>query len=139
MNPRVLTPYKILAVAALSAGCVSSPRAEPPAASASVPPPAPPETPAASAPAPSAPAPASGDAADPSGPSDPRGDAARSLDALRDELEADGDALTRIAHYRPLCDARGYPLVGNVIRKGPSPRVQPSALCASVRSRSARR
>jgi len=35
-------------------------------------------------------------------------------------------------HFRPLCDADGFPLVGNLMRKGPS-LIQPSAYCAEIR------
>ena len=59
-----------------------------------------------------------------------------SLVALRDELRAEKieGARAKMAHYRPLCDKDGYPLVGNVIRKSPKPELQPSELCAVVRS-----
>src|SRR5689334_19963994 len=38
---------------------------------------------------------------------------------LREELFNGGreKALANVAHFRPLCDKDGYPLVGNVIRK----------------------
>jgi hypothetical protein len=52
---------------------------------------------------------------------------------LREELFS-GDresALKNVAHFRPLCDKDGYPLVGNVIRK--SMGYQPSAFCAEIR------
>jgi hypothetical protein len=54
---------------------------------------------------------------------------------LRDELLATEptQALERIDYFRPLCDADGYPLVGNVASKGPG--LQPSQLCAEVRNR----
>lgn len=59
--------------------------------------------------------------------------------ALRDELadESRDSAMARIAHYRPLCDEDGYPLVGNLARK--SPTYGPSELCAAVRERVAAR
>lgn len=57
--------------------------------------------------------------------------------ALRDELQKEGreKALARTAHYRPLCDKDGYPLVGNVFRKTPERQYQPSELCAEVRKK----
>lgn len=60
-----------------------------------------------------------------------------SLVALRDELRSEKieGARAKIAHYRPLCDKDGYPLVGNVVRKSPKPELQPSELCADVRAR----
>ncbi|APR80122.1 Hypothetical protein A7982_05469 [Minicystis rosea] len=44
-------------------------------------------------------------------------------------------ALEQIQRFRPVCDADGYPLVGNVMRKGPSPREEVKAFCAVVRQR----
>ena len=56
------------------------------------------------------------------------------------ELERDGKAaLHHQPHYRPLCDRDGYPLVGNVMRKGPPVALQPSELCAAVRAKQAAR
>jgi hypothetical protein len=59
------------------------------------------------------------------------------LMALRAELVATPakDALARVAHFRPLCDKDGYPLVGNVASGGKSAGngLQPSQFCASVR------
>jgi hypothetical protein len=54
--------------------------------------------------------------------------------ALRDELgtEDRASALAKAAHFRPLCDKDGYPLVGNVNRKAG---VEPSAFCADVREK----
>jgi hypothetical protein len=58
------------------------------------------------------------------------------LVALTTELEHEGTAaLKRKAHYRPLCDRDGYPLVGNVMRKGPPVALQPSELCAAIRAK----
>lgn len=45
-------------------------------------------------------------------------------------------ALAAVARYRPLCDADGYPLVGNLATKGD--RYQPSAFCRDVRQRAGR-
>jgi len=52
---------------------------------------------------------------------------------LRDELlQTPVDtALAQVDHFRPLCDAEGYPLVGNVATK--SIGLQPSAFCEEVR------
>ena len=63
------------------------------------------------------------------------GDAA-ALESLREELVSTdrATALSRTQHFRPLCDEGGYPLVGNVYRKGPAPEIQPSAFCAEVRA-----
>jgi hypothetical protein len=61
------------------------------------------------------------------------------LVTLRGELGASHDraaAQARAGHFRPLCDADGYPLVGNVVTKAPSG-VQPSEFCADVRAKSA--
>lgn len=44
------------------------------------------------------------------------------------------DVFAHLPKYRPLCDKDGYPLVGNVARKG-APEVQPSTLCEEIRSR----
>jgi len=44
-------------------------------------------------------------------------------------------ALTAMGHFRPLCDAEGYPLVGNVANKVQKPGLQPSEFCAEVRKR----
>jgi len=55
------------------------------------------------------------------------------LPTLQQELATAGrdKALAAAAHYRPLCDADGYPLVGNLTRKMPD--YQVSAFCAEVR------
>jgi hypothetical protein len=52
---------------------------------------------------------------------------------LRAELfQLAGDAAKQqLDHFRPLCDADGYPLVGNIVTKGE--RTQPSEVCARVR------
>jgi hypothetical protein len=59
----------------------------------------------------------------------------RELISLRSELFDAGRerALEQMPRFRPLCDADGYPLVGNVVRK--SGLYQPSAFCAEVRRR----
>jgi hypothetical protein len=48
------------------------------------------------------------------------------------QLDKDGAKQQR-AKFRPLCDADGYPLVGNIRSKGDDDRMQPSALCELVR------
>ena len=63
---------------------------------------------------------------------------------LRDELVNAGEraALDDMPRYRPLCDAEGYPLVGNVLPKGSDesvfvymdPTFQPSEFCKQVRA-----
>src|SRR5262245_16666202 len=54
--------------------------------------------------------------------------------ALRGELQSqtEAQAMARLSHFRPPCDKDGYPLVGNLITKGPSG-YQPSAFCAAFR------
>jgi hypothetical protein len=54
---------------------------------------------------------------------------------LREELFQAGraGALAHQDHFRPLCDADGYPLVGNVIRKVATPDYLPSQFCQEVR------
>ena len=62
---------------------------------------------------------------------------------LRGSLVSDNveSVLANVPHYRPLCDADGYPLVGNVLPKvdpetgiTTNPTVQPSQFCTQVRS-----
>ena len=126
MKPRVIATYKVLAVALATVSCGKTPTADPQSqqgptsqqASA-----APQAVPAA------APNPASivsDDKADPK------------LLLLRTELdgETSESALAKQAHYRPLCDKDGYPLVGNVVRKGRGG-PHPSQLCADVRAKKA--
>jgi hypothetical protein len=64
--------------------------------------------------------------------------------ALRDELVGDvavderrPQVLAAAAHFRPLCDAEGYPLVGNVLRKTMKTLYQPKDFCADVRKNDA--
>jgi hypothetical protein len=63
-----------------------------------------------------------------------------SLAALRTELDGmkREDALTKVAHFRPLCDEAGFPLVGNLARKVAAPSLQPSEVCAEVRLKKGR-
>jgi hypothetical protein len=124
MKRRVLTTFKILAVTVTAAGCsrATAPevRSEPVTAATSAPAEVPtaPALPAAETPAPSTTTPEQ----------DPK------LLALRDELDRlnDSQASQQKSRFRALCDADGYPLVGNVMRKGPSG-AQPSFLCRLVR------
>ncbi len=59
------------------------------------------------------------------------------LVALRDDLASAGRdkalAATSRARFRPLCDAQGYPLVGNLARKVPTPDFGPSEFCTEIR------
>jgi hypothetical protein len=144
MKPRALKTYKILAVALAAAGCSkavgpdpgSNPTAEPITQEA----PAPVEA----VNAPNAPASPPGHAtelpsrvavAEPSEGRPVSNDPA--LMGLRMELAMRGreHALANVAHFRPLCDKDGYPLVGNVvIGKGNNPvKYQPSAFCSEIR------
>lgn len=65
----------------------------------------------------------------------PDDQAPKELINLRAELFEAGKtkALEQVPKFRPLCDDAGYPLVGNVIRKGKL--FQPSEFCTEVRSR----
>lgn len=129
MKRRVIHPYKILAVAlGAGVGCTTSARPDP--------------TPATTAPTTTAPSTASAQAAAPPEaaaqhlpPPDDKADP--KLLALRDELDraTPTEVLAKEAHFRPLCDKDGYPLVGNLNRKAPSPGTAPSALCASLRTK----
>jgi len=126
MKPRVLQTMKILAVGltATAAACQRTPTPDTQSTTSTV-----------------APAPASASAiVDPPGvrpmAEDPK------LFGLREELLAtarhDAAALD-VAHFRPLCDKDGYPLVGNVMRKTVgTTEPQPSALCARVRQEKAK-
>lgn len=67
-------------------------------------------------------------------PDPPKGSIDREkLAALQDELGALSreDALKQIDHFRPLCDDKGYPLVGNLQRKAVD--LPPSELCSELR------
>jgi hypothetical protein len=59
--------------------------------------------------------------------------------ALASELYAHRrhQPLADIPRYRPLCDADGYPLVGNVAQGKGDTGTQPSELCALVREKKA--
>jgi len=67
----------------------------------------------------------------PSGPAAPT--IASTLPSLQEELATTGrdKAVAAMTHFRPLCDADGYPLVGNLARKAPD--YQVSAFCEEVR------
>ena len=56
--------------------------------------------------------------------------------ALRNELlpKTQEEAFASLAHYRPLCDRDGFPLVGNVARKA-ARNYKPSEFCGDVRKR----
>lgn len=141
MKPRVLKTYKILAVALVATGCApsvpaSSGPAPEPIRSESAPVAAAPveaSVAATSAPSPAPPPPVAIAAPLPVKATDPV------LLALRDQLIGSDRAgvMTQRDHFRPLCDADGYPLVGNMIRKG-GPDYQPSQFCAEVRGTPAR-
>lgn len=76
----------------------------------------------------------------PAEPARPR-DGGADVHALRDLLAdtTPAQAMAQAAVFRPLCDAQGYPLVGNTVRKGGPVLTQPSEVCAEVRRREARR
>jgi hypothetical protein len=65
-----------------------------------------------------------------------RGERAKSTDpkllALRDELfyTSQKEALAKREHFKPLCDADGFPVVGNVYRKDEG--YQASAFCRDL-------
>lgn len=117
MKLRTIVTSKILAVAVVSAaGCNQS--------VASPPPPAP-----VNAGAPNQAKPPT-----PPTPATPGKQEPPALVALRDELlpKTREEAFAALAHFRPLCDAEGFPLVGNVVRKTPH-NYTPSAFCGDVR------
>ncbi len=132
----------IMTVAILSAGCGTSgttrqaPASGPtaPAAPATV------ATTTTTAPAPTTtvlavPAPVTAAAA-PMATNDPA-----ALQRLATELRAaaPADVSARLTHFRPLCDAEGFPLVGNLVTKSMSPESRPiTAFCADVRTRAGR-
>jgi hypothetical protein len=64
----------------------------------------------------------------------PDAQAPEALIELRSELFEAGreQALQQVPRFRALCDAEGYPLVGNAVRKGDV--FQPSQFCAEVRA-----
>lgn len=125
MRRRVLTTTKILAVALVGTSACNNASAPADAAA--------PATSSAAAHAPSAP-PAQVASAPPV--------VDAKLEVLRGELASlkRADALSQLSHFRPLCDKDGYPLVGNLARKGDSPAhveggLDVSELCAEVRKK----
>jgi hypothetical protein len=122
-------PRKIVTLLLLSAGCTRAAPPPPPAAVTAPPPP--PAAVTAPAPGGIAPAPRPHTVAIATAPLDD-GHAPPALIALRGELGATGPAaVTTPARFRPLCDADGYPVVGNVATKGEL--YQPSAFCRVIR------
>lgn len=130
MKPRVVKTTKILAVA-ITAGIATTacttpeqprPETQPTASRVEAPPPQVTAAPSAAA---QHAAPPSDDKAD------------SKLLALREKLYAAGKqkALADEATYRPLCDADGYPLVGNLARKSPEGPFLASDFCAEVRAK----
>ena len=129
MRRRVVMTTKVLAVALAVGPACTKPTAEA-TAKATVQPDPGPSAPATAS-APSASAAASPAVAVPSaypGDGDPK------LKALREELFATNkaEALAAPERFRPLCDKDGYPLVGNLARKGSDRGLQPSELCAAI-------
>jgi hypothetical protein len=124
MKPRALQTYKILAVAVTAAAGCSRPVAPDVGAEPVQQAVAPPVTTTVQA------------AAAPPAPVDKA-----ALEALRDEMNllTRDKALQQMAHFRPLCDRDGYPLVGNVMRKAPDDeQYRVSQLCEEVRKQAAR-
>lgn len=56
------------------------------------------------------------------------------LDQLNQELAFNSleSAMKNRAHFAPLCDAFGYPLVGNVVSKAP-PQTTAAEFCTAIR------
>ena len=125
MKPRILATYKILAVAVTAAGC-SEPAAERPHAEVAASPVSP-QTMGAAA--------SSAETAAPERPMS-TSPALLALQGELSDLQPDA-ALAQQARFRPLCDAEGYPLVGNLREKGV--RIEASAFCADVRAKKAPR
>jgi hypothetical protein len=65
----------------------------------------------------------------------PAPEASPALHTLSAELEQVGrqGALANLKRFRPLCDERGFPLVGNMVRKGPPAEYRVSTFCSDVR------
>ena len=123
----------IMTVALLSAGCGTSgtPRQAPatrPTAAATTPPTGP--APAVATTVMVVPAPVTAASAPTStlGPDQLELLAAELTGAAPEQVQA------QLAHFRPLCDAQGYPLVGNLVTKGGGP-PRVAAFCADVRGR----
>lgn len=136
MKRRILTTQKILAVSFIAAGCATQATPEAQSASAPIqelpttvlvaPPTAQPLIQPASVSAMPTPA-----AATPAPAESPE----KAAYALRNELEntTRADVMKRIAHFRPLCDKDGFPVVGNAVRKG-QPEYTTSKFCAEIRA-----
>jgi hypothetical protein len=139
MKPRVLVPRKILAVALTAVtGCAG--RASTPVPEVQAEPPAP--TAAAQAPG-AMPAPAPTAIAEPPPALQPRSNDPALFELQGELFRTTRDAaLANVAHFRPLCDADGYPLVGNAMSKStgkPEPGgYQASAFCSDVRKQAHR-
>jgi hypothetical protein len=57
------------------------------------------------------------------------------LETLNIELSRMSGPITDPSHFAPLCDAMGYPLVGNIVSKtGPNPSHSASSFCAELRA-----
>jgi hypothetical protein len=54
------------------------------------------------------------------------------LEALNVELSATYGPIADPSHFAPLCDALGFPLVGNIVSKGTSHTA--SSFCAELRA-----
>jgi hypothetical protein len=66
--------------------------------------------------------------------------AGKALVSLREELfrlDDETSAFARVAYFRPLCDADGYPVVGNVMRKASG--YQASTFCSELRARASKK
>jgi hypothetical protein len=132
MKRRTVHATQILAVAVTTfAGCAEGPGAPrgvagTSSAEVSAAAPAPTATPVTTAPPPS-----------PAAPPERAPSAAAGLRALAEELRRGrGDeAVADQPRYRPLCDADGYPLVGNVAAAKADQGPQPSEFCAMVRKK----
>jgi hypothetical protein len=125
MKPRTLQTFKILAVAAATAGCTrtvgAEVGAEPAKPSVEAAAPLPPPDPQARADRPIPPLPPG-----------PAGVAL--LDLSRQVHDAGPEkAREQAAHFRPLCDKDGYPLVGNLMSKSGEQTYGPEEFCAEAR------
>jgi hypothetical protein len=156
MKPRVLKTYKILAVAlTATAGCATTSGASPePARTESAPVVVVPASDPVQAPQEVAPAPqptsiapvatVSAPAAKAEAPAPAQVNAAPErhmsndpkLLALGSEIQYTqrDKVVANLARFKPLCDKDGYPLVGNMARKGPPIGFQPSAFCEGLRT-----
>jgi len=138
MRRRVIRTTKLLVIAAGTAACAATPQAAPvenPTAVATVTADAAPQSPptgeavAATASAVADPPPAQ--TVEPS----PEALKAK-LHALRGTLSTidRSNAMQQVAKFEPLCDKDGYPLVGNLVRKGEDS-YHPSEFCKDLRAK----